>query len=107
MFYQTIADLQNAAETEIFFRDFLSKMEQMSLAKRLMTAYFLTKGESYNFIKKKLKVSSATIASIDKTMKKNKQGFSLAFQKIEAENWAKETTIKINQFIKKIVKKGK
>lgn len=103
MFSQTIADFQKPEEAEIFLRDFLSKTERISLAKRLITAFFLEKGQSYSFIKKKIKVSSATIANIDKTMRKKSQGFILAFQKIEAEKWASQTTKKIKTFVKNII----
>ena len=56
-------------------------------------------------IKETLKVSSATIANIDKMMTKNSDGFTLAFKKIEAEKWASQTVKKISQFVKSAVGK--
>lgn len=102
IFYQTMADLKGLSEAKTFVNDFLTKMERTALAKRLMTALYLEKGKSYEFIKKNLKVSSATIANVDKMMDKNGEGFSLALRKIEAEQWASQTAKKITSFFKKL-----
>lgn len=103
-FYQAIADIGNKSETEIFLKDFLSKVERIKLAKRLMVAWSLEKGKSYDFIKENFKVSSATIASVDKMMTKKSAGFSLIFRKIEAEEWASKTAKKITEFFQSIAK---
>ena len=101
IFYQTVADLKGSNEAKVFIHDFLTKMERTTLAKRLMIALYLEKGKSYDFIKKTLKVSSATIANVDKMMAKNSEGFALALRKIEAEQWASQTAKKIVRFFKK------
>ena len=72
------------------------------MAKRLAIAYHLEKNKSYDEIKNNLKVSSATIANIDKMMIKGKKGFALALGKIEADRWASELAKKINKKLKKI-----
>jgi hypothetical protein len=46
-----------------------------------------------------LKVSSATIASVEKMMKK--EGFKLAIKDLEAEEWANQWAEKIQNFIRK------
>ncbi len=68
------------------------------LAKRLAIAYWLKKGRSYNNIKNNLKVSSATIASVQS--KTDNPGFQMALKNLEAEEWANVWEKKIKKFIK-------
>lgn len=105
VFYQTIADLDTSKETATFLKDFLTEMELITLAKRLMIALYLEKGYSYDLIKKNLKVSSATIANVDKMMKKGSNGFALALKKIDADEWASNLSTKISGFVSKITGK--
>jgi len=105
VFYQTMADLHSSKETEAFLKDFLTEIELITLAKRLMIALYLEKGYSYALIKKNLKVSSATIANVDKMMKKGSSGFALALKKIDADEWAQNLTAKISGFVSKIIGK--
>ncbi len=105
IFYQTFADLGNKKEASIFLDDFLSPMEKIKLAKRLMIALYLEQGKSYDFIKQTIKVSSATIASVDKMMGKEGKGFLLALKKIEADRWAEQTAKKIDKFVKNVIGK--
>jgi len=100
-FHQTLGDLRGKKEAEIFLNNFLTKMEKAKLAKRLMIAVYLEKNKSYDFIKKNLRVSSATIANVDKMMANN-GGFSLALERIEIEEWATRTARKINNFLKRL-----
>lgn len=97
-FAQAIADLRDLNESEEFLKDFLTDSEYDAFAKRLAIAYWLKKGRSYNNIKDNLKVSSATIASVQ-SMMQNK-GFKLILKKIEAEEWANQWSEKIKKFIK-------
>jgi TrpR-related protein YerC/YecD len=99
VFYQTVADLDTSEEAATFLNDFLTKIELTTLAKRLMVAIYLEQGHSYESIKANLRVSSATIAHIDKMMVKHSQGFTLALKKIEAEQWADNLTQKITSFV--------
>ena len=87
IFFQVISDLKNPQEVSAFFEDILGRAELTALAKRLAIAHYLDKGRSYQNIKNTLKVSSATIASVDKMME-NSPGFRLALKKIEADQWA-------------------
>lgn len=96
---QTISDLSNFDETYKFLSDFFNQSELETFAKRLAVAYWLKKGRSYTNIKENLKVSSATIASIQNEM--GKPGFKLALKKLEAEEWANEWSEKIRKFVRK------
>jgi TrpR-related protein YerC/YecD len=94
---QTIADLKNPVEADIFIKDFFTNAEIETFAKRLAVAYWLKKGRSYTNIKTNLKVSSATIADV--ASQKDKKGFKLALQKAEAEEWATLWAEKIKKFV--------
>lgn len=98
-FSQTVADLKDPEEADLFFRDFLTNTEYEAFAKRLAIAYWLKKKRSYNNIKDNLKVSSATIASVQEVL--DKEGFKLALKKMEAEEWANQWAEKIKKFVKK------
>ena len=97
-FAQAIADLRDLQETKSFLNDFFNDSEQEAFAKRLAIAYWLKKGRSYTNIKDNLKVSSATIASVQTLM--NKPGIKLILKKVEAEEWANQWAEKIKKFIK-------
>ena len=98
VFAQTIADLRDLREATAFLKDFFNETELEAFAKRLAIAYWLAKGRSYNNIKENLKVSSATIATVQAMMER--EGFKLALKKIEAEEWANVWAEKIKKFTK-------
>jgi len=99
VFSQTIADMRDLREATIFLKDFFNQTEFEAFAKRLAIAYWLKKGRSYNNIKDNLKVSSATVASVQSMMEK--EGFKLALKKMEAEEWANVWSEKIKKLVKK------
>lgn len=93
---QTLADIKDKDEGLEFLNDFFTDAEYETFAKRLAVAYWLKKGRSYTNIKKNIKVSSATIASVQQMTAKG--GFSQALKKIEAEEWASVWEEKIKKF---------
>ena len=102
IFCQTLADLGRRGDVEIFIRDFFTPTEQSVLTKRLAIAMYLEKGRSYDQIKSTLKVSSATIANVDKMMNEKSEGFVLALRRIEAEEWAGKLAKSVARFFKKL-----
>lgn len=96
--HQAVADLKTVQEVEAFLQAFLSQAEHTTLAKRVAVAYWLDKKRSYENINQNLKVSSATIAAVQNTMRE--PGVMLALQKIKAEEWANVWTQKIKRFVK-------
>ncbi|SRR5260221_10216457 len=98
-FINTILDLKTKDETTNFLNDFLTPTELENFSKRLAIGYYLRKKRSYSNIKNNLGVSSATIALVEKQMKK--KGFELALRKLEAEEWANLWATKIKGLIKK------
>lgn len=99
MLAQVVTDLKKPEDALIFLKDFLSESELETLAKRLAVAYWLKKGRSYNNIKDNLKVSSATIASVQDMSKKT--GFLAALKTTEADEWANIWAQKIKRFVGK------
>jgi uncharacterized protein YerC len=83
-FIQMITDLRDLNEAKTFLKDFFNETEFESYVKRLAIAYWLRKGRSYNNIKENLKVSSATIASIQSMI--DKPGFKLDLKKSPQKN---------------------
>ena len=98
-FAQTLIDFKNMDEMHKFLTDFFNDSELETFAKRLSIAYWLKKGRSYENIKTNIKVSSATIATIEKLSKRS--GFACGVKKMEAEEWANIWAEKIKKFIKK------
>lgn len=70
-FIQTLEDLKGTKEKEDFINDFFNQTEIETYTKRLAVFYWLKKKRSYENIKNNLKVSSATIATLEK-QKENK-----------------------------------
>ncbi|HUW21248.1 MAG TPA: YerC/YecD family TrpR-related protein [Candidatus Bathyarchaeia archaeon] len=98
LFYQTIADIKNPQEVEVFLKDLLTETEISVVTKRLGTAYLLNKGKNYREIKDTLKISSATISVVADQIKKGR-GFKIGLKKIEADEWADRWTRKIKKML--------
>lgn len=96
---QAILDFKNLDELYSFLSDFFNEAELETFAKRLSIAYWLKKKRSYTNIRENLKVSSATIATVEKLMKR--PGFASAIKKIEAEEWANQWADRIRKFVRK------
>lgn len=101
MLAQVVADLKDPSDATIFLRDFLTSTESLVLAKRLAILLYLEKGKSYNQIKRDLKVSSATIASIQTMLEQRSEGFMLALQHMKAEEFAEEWSKRISNLFQK------
>ena len=104
--FQVLADLKRPGDVEMFLNDVLSETEKTVLAKRLGIAYYLNKGKSYEAIRQDLKVSSATIANVQKWMEEGGEGLSMALRAIEADEWAGEMADKIGEQLKRVFKKN-
>ena len=97
MWYQLIVDTKTVEDAEKIFGDLLSGTEQEAIAKRLGVAYWLAKKRSYENIKENLKVSSATIATVARELKR--RGWQLALEKIMSEEWSTKWEEKIKNAI--------
>ena len=97
-FLQLMSDLKNPKEIDLFLKDFLTDSEYEMLTKRLAISYWLKKGRTYANIKENLKVSSATISSVQEITER--EGIKLALKKIEADEWAEKWEKKIKKILK-------
>ncbi|PIP51805.1 hypothetical protein COW80_00530 [Candidatus Beckwithbacteria bacterium CG22_combo_CG10-13_8_21_14_all_01_47_9] len=98
--YRVLADIKQPRSVEIFFTGILTETERVALAKRLAIAVYLKKNKSYQVIKNELKVSSATIATVQNLMIENNEGLNNALKAIEADEWASKLTRKISTVVK-------
>lgn len=94
--YQVLADIKTPQAMERFFGDMLSGTERTVLAKRLAIAVYLQKNKSYDVIREELKVSSATIATVQGWLEQGNEGLNLALKNIEADEWAGDLADKIS-----------
>ncbi len=101
MLAQVLADIRNPEQALNFINDFFTQTEQIALSKRLAVILYLEKGWSYEDIKADIKVSSATIASVQKLLEKKSEGINLALRFIKAEEWASKWAGKISGFFGK------
>lgn len=99
IFYQLIADVKTPDEARTVFECLLSQTEIVAMVKRLAVGYWLTKKRSYGIISQNLKISSATVATIAKDLKK--PGWQLAIKKVLADEWATKWEEKIQKILKK------
>ena len=65
-FFDLIVGLKNKKEVMDFFIGLLTHSESLMLARRIQIAKLLMENQSYNEIKKKLKVGNSTITNTDK-----------------------------------------
>ena len=105
MWHQLVAYVKNPEEAETVCLSLFSQTELVTIVKRLGVGYWLTKGRSYENIKQNLKVSSATIASIQQDLKQ--PGWKLILVKIMAEEWAAKWEGKIKGLFKMGVRQQK
>lgn len=99
MWYQLVADIKTPEEAEKIFGDLFSDTELSAITKRLAVGYWLLKKRSYENIKENLKVSSATIASVQHQMEG--EGWKRAFFRVTADEWANVWEQKIRKFLKR------
>jgi uncharacterized protein YerC len=102
IFSQVLADTNTKEQAKSLLNDFLTKTERTTLAKRLAVAHYLERGRSYENIRNTLKVSSATIATVQRMMRR--PGFDLLLQKITADQWANKWSKKISKTISRFIK---
>ena len=99
--YQLMADIRDPEEVRSFFQAFFNQAARLSLAKKLAIVLFLDKKRSYQNIKETLKVSSSTVAEMDKKI--GHPGSQLALRKIKTEEWAEKWSQKIGRVLGKIL----
>lgn len=94
---QIIADTSSADDAQALISDLFSETERRGIAKRLAVALMLSNGQSYNEIKRKFGVSSATIARIQESL--DKPGIKIAISKVKTDEWAGKWAGKLVKYI--------
>jgi len=98
LFDQVFADIKTPEEAHLILSDLLKPNEYELFVKRLAISYYLAKGRSYKNIKDNLKVSSATIASVQPLLES--KGIKHAIKLMEAEEWANKWSEKFKKLVK-------
>ncbi|RJQ37341.1 hypothetical protein C4559_03820 [Candidatus Microgenomates bacterium] len=99
IFKNTISNLNSSEDIEDFFKDFLSPVEKIMLAKRLSIAVLLGKGYSYSSISKILRVTSSTISSVNISLKYSGKGYKKMVEKVLKDEKTSEFWQKIDDFL--------
>lgn len=92
-----VADIHSPEEADSVLRELLSETERVAIMKRLGIAALLEKHVSYDKIRKMLRVSSATIASIQEQM--GRKGLVTAIEKVTVNELAEARAEKIIRFL--------
>jgi TrpR-related protein YerC/YecD len=100
-FYQLVADIEDPEEAKEILGELFAQSELEVVAKKLAVAKDLREGESYNHIRAKYQVSSATISQVQQAIKKQK-GILLALDKVVTDEWANKWEEKIKKLFGKI-----
>lgn len=107
VFWKSIADLSNPAEVEAFFKELLSPVEQIMLAKRLSISILLSKKYSYEEIIDILKVSPVTIGIVSRWFKTGGKAFQRSIDKLLIQEKQEEFWDNLEQFFSDIIPPGK
>jgi len=80
--YQALLQMRSHEEMNEFLQDLLTEAELVAFSKRLAIAQGLLEKQSYESIRDTLKVSSATIASVQERLKANGVGIKRALDRL-------------------------
>lgn len=90
-FASILADMKDPKEVQFFLNDFFNDQERLIFAKRLAIADWLARGKGYILTKLNIKVSSATVAAVNKKLKR--PGYQFALKKLAERRERKEQEI--------------
>ena len=82
-FWKAVTLLESKDEVRAFFYDIITSTERVMLAKRLQIAKLLYQEASYDFIKKELNVTAATIANVSRWMVSFGEGYRMVIPRLE------------------------
>lgn len=85
IFLKSLVKIHNQQEADQFISDLLTPTEKIMLAKRLAIALLLQKDYDYRTIQKLIRVSTATIASVNMTILYGSKGYKNLLNKILTE----------------------
>ncbi len=91
-----LAETRNASEAKQILSELLTETERVAVMKRIAIATALTNRESYESMKKRLKVSSATIATIQERI--DQPGWQKIIEKARVQATATQRATRIKHF---------
>ena len=98
IFLKTLINIKDKTEGTSLISDFFTPTERIMFAKRLGIALLLEKGYDYQVIKSSLKVSSATIASVNQARQYGNNSYRNFISKIQKDelisNFLEELVLK-------------
>ena len=83
IFLKTLINIKDKEEGNSLISDFFTPTERIMFAKRLGIALLLEKGYDYQIIKSSLKVSSATIASVNQARQYGNNSYRNFISKVQ------------------------
>lgn len=84
--FDGILALETREECYAFFEDLCTVSEILDMSRRLKAADMLMKQNSYNEIRLKTNLSTATISRVNRSLKYGNDGYVLILNKLSAEN---------------------
>lgn len=96
IFLKVLVKIKDPIEAEEVTQSLLTPTERIMLAKRLSIAFLLTKGYKFREIQKVIKVSLATVASVNLVKQYGSVGYKKIIEKIMQEE-------KVKDFLEKAV----
>ncbi len=85
VFIKSLTKIKNHKEAQDFAYDLFSPTEKVMLAKRMAIAFLLMKGYQYREISRLLRVSSATVGSINISLKLGRGAYETILTRIAKE----------------------
>ena len=83
--YKAILTLETEEEVMKFFDDLCTVSELQAMEQRFQVAMLLNEGMIYNDILEKTGASSATISRVNRSLQYGKDGYSVAFERLKAQ----------------------
>ena len=81
--YEAILKIQTLEEAEQFFNDIATDKERDDFSDRLRVANLLLKGKTYETIQKETRISSATIARVNRAITYGNGGYKTILDRIK------------------------
>lgn len=88
--YKAILTLHTVEELMKFFDDLCTVSELQAMEQRYQVAVLLSEGMIYNDILEKTGASSATISRVNRSLQYGKDGYSVAFRRLNEQKEAEE-----------------
>jgi len=84
--YEAILTLETVDECVRFFDDLCSVTELRAIEQRFQVARLLNEGHIYNTILEQTGASSATISRVNRSLHYGKEGYEVAFRRLDEKN---------------------